>query len=79
MSPQKCEIRSFLLRYAERKGILVQEFISESEPHKAFYCHVQVSKLDPRKTATSVSFESADNALVMAFLSLGNPELDFLD
>lgn len=79
MSARNSEIRSFLLRYAERRGLLVQEHISDwRDGPIAFFCHLQAGK-DPGKSATAISLEGPDNALVMAFLSFGNPDIDFLE
>jgi hypothetical protein len=72
------EIREYLLRYALDKGILVTEHVSDwRDGSVMFYCHLQREK-EPEKTATSVSYEGPDNALVMAFLSYSNPEMDFI-
>ncbi len=72
------EIRRFLLKFAARRNIRVQEY--KSGPN-AWYVHLQAPDGDSSnwKTATSVSQESADSALTMAFLSLSNREMDFLD
>lgn len=74
------EIRSFLLRFAKNAGYRVQEFKSD-EKEAAFFCHIEVPAKDdtPRQTATAVARESADNAMVMAFLQLGDFRMDFLE
>ena len=75
------EIRTFLLRYANKRGIRVQEFVSD-ELNKPilFYCHLEIPahEKEPRRTATALSNEGHDTALAKAFLYLGNPALDFL-
>lgn len=79
MRAKNSEIRSFLLRHAGKRGILVREHISDWRDGPAeFYCHVQ-SGSDPTKTATALSLEGPDNALVMAFLAYGDSSIDFLD
>ncbi len=81
MAARASEIRKFLLCYAARRGIRIQEFLSDEDGRPVvWYAHIEVpSGPDtPRRTATAVSREGFDNALVMAFLYLGNPELDFL-
>lgn len=74
------EIRSYLLRYAKKNGIMVKEHVSEglSGSRTAFYCHIQARGSDPVKSATAVSLESRDNALIMAFLNFGCADIDFL-
>ncbi len=79
MAARNSEIRSFLLRYAQKRGLLIQEYLSDfADGPIVWYCHIQDGK-DPRHSATAVSREGFDNALVMAFLSYGNPEINFLD
>lgn len=78
MSARPSEIRAFLLRYAAEKGILVHEHVSDwRDGPIAFYAHLQ-AKGEAAKTATAVSYQHFDNALVMAFLSFLNPEINFL-
>lgn len=84
MSAKPSEIRAFLLRYAAKRGLTVKEHLSPSwetgkggkEGLTCWYCHVQNS--EKTKSATAVSYQGPDNALAMAFLHFGNPELDFL-
>lgn len=75
------EIRTFLLRYAAKKKIRIQEFVSDelSRPI-CFYAHLEIPPKDgtPRRTATALSNEGHDTALTKAFLYLSNSELDFL-
>lgn len=80
MPARPSEIRAFLLRHAERKKLRLREHASEGVPGRkpSFFCHLQAADGDPLKTATAVSKEHADNALVMSFLSFYNNELDFL-
>jgi hypothetical protein len=78
MPARNSEIRSYLLRFAAKKGILVQEYLSEWRDGPAiFYCHIQDGK-DPKRTATALSKEGFDNALCMAFLSFFEAECDFI-
>lgn len=81
MSARPSEIRAFLLRFAAKRGIRVQEHISDAEggAKTAFYCHLESAPGEWKKTSTSISYEGHDNALVMAFLSFSNPDIDFLD
>jgi hypothetical protein len=80
MAARPSEIRSFLLRYAIRRGIRVQEHVSEPEGGGlcAFFCHLSAPPSEPMKSVTAVSHEHHDNALTMAFLQWGNHELTFL-
>lgn len=74
------EIRAFLLRYAAKRNILVKEYVSDHDHGPlVFYTHLQDGNGDPKKTATAVSTEHHDNALVMAFLAFLDPGMDFLD
>lgn len=77
MAARASEIRAYLLRYAAKHGIRVSEHVSEMDGKTSFFCHVQ----DPKEahSATAISHEGFDNALVMAFLSFSNPSIDFLD
>jgi hypothetical protein len=75
------EIRAYLLQYAEKRGIRVAEHLSDNPGERlAFFCHLEAPGRCglPKKTATAISYEGRDNALVMAFLNLSNPELDFI-
>jgi hypothetical protein len=73
--PQRCsEIRRFLLRFAQRRGLRVQEHHSDF-PESLWFCRLESGD----NGATSVSAESADNALTMAFLAFENPAYNFLD
>jgi hypothetical protein len=65
------ELRDFLLRFAAREKLRIHEHFSDTY----WYCHLE----GDRGSATSVSRESADNALVMAFLSFENSDYNFLD
>lgn len=77
MAARPSEIRAFLLRFAARKGLLVKEYVSDwRDGPIGFYCHVQSNS--PIHSATAISLEGHDNALVMAFLSFYNSELNFL-
>lgn len=80
MAARPSEIRAFLLRYAGKRGILVKEYTSEPGEgvRTCFFCHLQAPPKEPYKTATALSYEHGDNALVMAFLNYANSELDFL-
>lgn len=79
VAARNSEIRAFLLSYAERKGILVKEYVSDWDDGPiAFFCHIQFPKSCPQKSATAISYQHPDNSLVMAFLNLGNPELNFI-
>lgn len=80
MAARDSELRAYLLRYAKKRGLLVQEHVSEPAGGglAAFYCHIQSARTEPLKSATAVSTEGRDNALVMAFLNYGNREIDFL-
>lgn len=75
------EIRAFLLKYALRKGIRVVEFTSDDPGRSVcYYAHLEspANGEKPRETATAVSNEGKDSALVKAFLYMANRELDFL-
>ena len=80
MSHRQSEIRSFLLRHAEKRGIRIQEHksLTEEKGRAAFFCHIQAPIGEPVKSATAVSYDCLDNALIMAFLSYGDSNLDFL-
>lgn len=73
MVARNSEIRSYLLRFAEKKGIRIKEYISEG-PRTGWFCHLEGNG----RTSTAVSYEGHDNALVMAFLSFVNPSVDFI-
>lgn len=82
MSARPSEIRAFLLRYAKKRGILVQEHTSgllEGDGPVTYFCHLQSPTTDPLKTATAISQDGQDNALVMAFLNFSDSSIDFLD
>lgn len=69
------EIRRYLLAFAAKRGISVEEHVSDEPWEKiSFFCILKGGG----KTSTAVSNEHHDNALVMAFLSFCNPEMDFL-
>lgn len=80
MPARDSELRAFLLRYAQKRGLLVKEHVSEPAGGglAGFYCHIQAPGTVPLKSATAISYEGRDNALVMAFLNYGNHELDFI-
>lgn len=75
MAARNSEIRSYLLRFAAKKGIKVVEYVSDQPDHRVgWFCHLESGT----KTATAISYEGHDNALVMAFLNLSDPSCDFL-
>lgn len=81
MPAKPSEIRAFLLKWAKDKNLIVKEHVSPSWAGgglTAFYCHVE-NQVDQKKSATAISYEGHDNALVMAFLNFLDPSLDFLD
>jgi hypothetical protein len=75
MRARPSEIRAYLYRYAAKNGIRIREHVSDWDQPTAFFCHLERDG----KTATAVSQEGHDNALVMAFLSLADPTINFLD
>lgn len=77
MAARNSEIRSFLLRHAHKSGLRLREYVSDwRDGPIGFYCHLEGDA--PTHSATAISLEGHDNALVMAFLSFYNPELNFL-
>lgn len=82
MPARPSEIRAFLARYAGKRRIIITEYTSdpgEGEGPVYYYCHLQSSGDDPKRTATAVSKNGMDDALVMAFLSYADSSLNFLD
>lgn len=80
MAVRNSEIRSYLLRFAAKNGIRVSEHVTDEQWQKiCFFCHLESGEDEKKKTATAVSHEGHDNALVMAFLSFFNPNCNFLD
>lgn len=74
------EIRKFLILYALRRGMEIQEHAGDPDQHgtRCYYAHISLPGSDPARTVTAVSYESQDSALVMGFLQWSNSALDFL-
>lgn len=78
-SARVSEIRRYLLLYAKARKIRVLEHFSEDPGRRqSYFCHLETPG-DPLKTATAISHESADNALVMSMLSYLDSTCNFLD
>lgn len=83
MPARPSDVRAWLKRFAEKKGMEVEEFVSDLPGQRiAYYCTIEcpVEKPCPHvRVVEAMSHDGPDNALVKCFLAWANPELDFLD
>lgn len=75
MGARPSDVRAWLLEYAKRNKITVQEHVSDDPGKRIAYMCCLTDRI---KVIRSISHDGFDNALVMAFLNWCKPEMDFL-
>lgn len=81
MGARPSDVRAWLLNYADKKGLVVEEDVSDIPGQRIAYTCVITDYRDESYVPDSVraiSHEGHDNALVMAFLNWSRADLDFL-